>query len=311
MKKKRKNNKKVKKQNKSNVQNNKMIDKENLVLKNAKVDNNQKINIKNNNKIETNKKPNNECKTKKVDDVQKENDNIKKELKSINDKKVEEKLDVNSEKNIEKTIDKSQESKTEKKKNKNLKIKKFFISLLCIIILFVIIDVILIYKTIGNNQTIEENMVDQKQNIMEDVIEENVSKEYVLESSFSEFEFKGYNFKIDEKYKVNKTDDILTLQFEQEKSIVTINAGTMEQIQDNLDLLVSPIENQGGTVVKKPELQNINGRNLYVLEYEANEKNYIIAYTNLDEENIIDIVSENNSSLNLLVELADNCNKVD
>lgn len=258
---------------------------------------NNDVNSENTIKQNIDKKPENK-------DVKQQNNNIKEEGKQnkLQDEKIENKNE-NKPKN-DKVKNKEKDNKQNKKSG-----RKNIIAIVVIIVIFILIDVILAVKTISTNEeNAENNTTNKLQNVVEIITENRI--EEAEEISYSYFSMNNYNFKINSKYKIDIQNDILTIQNNEEKAIVTINEGTMEQIQNNLNLLTVPIENQGANIIKNPELQNINGKDVYVLEYSIDEKNYIVAYTKLDEENIIDMIAENEESIELLIELSNNYTKV-
>lgn len=260
-----------------------------------------------------NKQKNNELNKEKNDkktiNKNAENEN---ENKQNNDIKVE-KQNENKQENNNVQIKNEHKSKTEKTVKSNDRKKKgsknIVITIITIIVVIIVIDIVLAVKTISNNENkTQEDSVNEEQNIIENVTENKI--DHIEEISYTDFSMNNYNFRINSKYKIDIQNDILTIQNNEEKSIVTINAGTMEQIQNNLHLLTVPIENQGATIIKAPELQNINGKDVYVLEYSIDQKNYIVVYTKLDEENIIDMIAESISSIDILIELSNNYTKI-
>ena len=124
----------------------------------------------------------------------------------------------------------------------------------------------------------------------------------VSDSTKSTFELKSYKFEIPKEYNSEEEGEIAKIQSKSKnfKAIVKINEGTVDEIKEHIDLLSSPIEEQGATIEKKAELQEVKGKELITIEYSLDGREYLIAYSKLDDENIINILCEKDENLQVL-----------
>lgn len=275
--------------------------KKNKAKRNKKKKNNKKSNnVKNIQK--TTKSTNENIKTVEIKQkdikISKENLNVKKD----DDKKIKKDNIQNIKNDTYVSTENDNKIKVSNKHSKKDNKKSIKIFLL-IIVIFAIIDILLIMILIKNKNNFENNTIKSESNM------QNNAENIIINENNIEFVLQKYKFKMSSDYIVNAEDSFIKLEHNNIKALITINEGTMDNIKNNLELLKAPITNQGGTITLEPELRTITGKEVFVLEYKIDEKNYLIAYTQLDEKNIIDMIVEKSNSkgaLEVLVKLSNN-----
>lgn len=186
-------------------------------------------------------------------------------------------------------------------KKRNISKESIITVILSTLIIIALIDILLVMKLININ----DSDIESKKSIQTSINNDNQN---------GKFEFLGYKFEISPDYVVNVEEELCTIKNNNLKGVITINEGTMENIENNLGLLKNPINDQGGKIIVEPNLQTVNNKDIYVIEYQLEEKNYVIGYTELDENNIIDIIAEKTESdraLELLVKISNNATKIE